>query len=340
MIKYTDQFKFNNNEVVLGDLELIDYDTVKRKSTGDYYKLSREASKVLFGNIGLKNRQFSKTLFEVSKPTWDDLVKLKMSNKESQEFLFSCKGVIIDNVIVSIVKGNPVLDRLKATLDKYNTATNIECSFRMDELNSLTFICINKDNNVGILAHFFIESNWLDLFSVFKDETGLLNISPYKIYSNVIADDLEMVLEPSTVLGGATLALDDENIKKEYNDLLCTPVSSEELVYYMKKVLKVKLDGTKEVNIGIKAEELELDSVAISKLAYLESKLENAPEEVKNTYYSNHLKRSITMTNVTYGVLAELVWSLVDDDKCDIKYLIEIFNSLVRRKCNWFYINQ
>lgn len=338
MRRYLKEFRFNNTDVVIGNLEFIDYDSVKNKNTGEYYKLSKEASKVLFSNIGMKNRQFSKTLFEVSKPTWDSLVALKCSNPEVQEFMFSSKGVVLGNTIASVVKGNPNLDRLKAILDSYSDE-NTECFYHYDDPNTLQFLCIDKASKIGVLAYFYIDSNWLSLYNVFKDEDDLLNISPYLVYNNEIQDDLEMVLAKDVILGGAKISLDSDSIRDEYRELLCVPVSSEELTYYMKKLLKVKLDGNKAVNLSTVAENLELDSMTTSKLLYLESKLDNDTDEVKNSFYSNYLKRSITMTSVTYGVLLDLAWCLVDEELLDIKYMIEIYNTLVRRKCHYFCIN-
>ena len=147
MNRYLNNFRFNYDEVVLGDLEILEPTVVRSKVTGSYYTLAGEPAKRLFSGIHMRSKNFSNTLYQVDIPTWRNLIEKKLTNADVKNFLFSNKAVVMDSHIVSIVEGSPALPSLIDALNKFAT-DDIDCHYTFDALNQLVFLAIDKETKV------------------------------------------------------------------------------------------------------------------------------------------------------------------------------------------------
>ena len=330
---YTDKFSFAQSVVSLEDLSIVDPLTMKDKS-GNFVSGDKSFMSSYFSGIGMNNYQFSNTLYNVSKSTFKSLVDTKSSLEESMKFRSKRLALVINEKALTLVEGATThFDKFLVALNKYYHDKELTVEHTYDPENGFFIAKITNKSNEGILIRLWIKDLWVKVNQFYVDSTGLLVISPFDLVDKKLDDDIDIVLDKDVCMDLSTF---DDSTRDDYLAGLSVRLSVDELSYFLKRSLKLKLKAGVEYDPYTICSDRDYSDRTTNSVATLLSVMQGSDPVA---YYSSYLKRAVTMTSVPFGLMADVIWNLVNEDRIPVDSLIELYDIIMRHRSNYEQIN-
>lgn len=338
---YSDKFTFSDTIVDLKDFTPVDPSTFKLINGEDvdssYFRLSKSAKNSFYRGIEMGGAQFSDKLFSVDAATYMSLVKKKMGTAPAQKYINGHYAVVVGDTVLSLIEGQSThLSACLDSLNKFYAMDNMYCEFEYEpRVGQFMFTAMDKDTKEGVLIRVYTESLWVTVNTFYIDNTGLTVISPYTVVDKKLDEDIETVLDTEVLLDCMRV---DALVRKEVEEGLSIRLSVDELSWYLKKVLGIKLKSGAEFDPHELASDKNLSESATQKIVALANAMFNNYSEPV-VYYISYLKRAVTMSPVTYGVMAEVV-DAMHKEGYSIEPLISIYDTIMRKTSHYHQLNQ
>lgn len=334
---YTDKFNFSETVMDLSQLNIVDPQTMKIANTDDNYIVGdNDFMKHYFGGISMANYRFANTLYNISKSHFKDLVAQKSTTEDSMKFRSSRLALVVDSTAISLLEGSTLyLNKFLESLRTYYDDPEYLCEYTYKEsMGDFKFSATHKSTGNGVIIQLWLKSMWVKVNQFYTDNLGVLVTSPFSIVDKKLDEDINIVLDKGVCTDYSVF---DESTRNDYLERLSVPVSIDELSQYLKSIVGLKLKTGVEYDPYTVATDKDYSESSTQALVRLLSIMQSNAESV--VYYSSYLKRAVTITAITHGVVVELASSLVKEGKLDINELFYLYDKLMRHSTNYDQLN-
>lgn len=318
--------------------------------SGKYYPvMNKVLLKNLTSNLGMKSRQFSKTLYGLDPDIWKMLADKVSGYSEVQDYKDSKSAIIIEGELKAVVNIDAP-DQLEELVKQIARDLGVEDSLVVNwSLETLELTILKND--LGVHFIYYFESNWLSVYNfIYKPDDGVeVYYNPVEIISNEVEDSFESLVDSRIIAQYLGIDYDSREprndkpiIEYSYEEFKRLAEDSNlsvgELLNELKKGLGIKYNPELTgFDVAADSEAIRYDSVSTNLLDKL---FESIKHNQRIALYSSDLKKSITFDESTDVVLNyyKLLAYLVVNSSLDVRILVNFIRNVVSRSINFYQI--
>lgn len=288
----------------------------------DYLDLSNYSAKMMAKIYDMVSAKFSADLYKSDAEVWKMLLGKKKVSNNVNNALEVNNAIVMDGTVVTITEGEPHIDKVVEAINEYISDESTKCYMQMYDKDKLVLIAVN-DEGYGTLIKYYFEENWVVVYDCYyAHREQMLLVAPYYTVDSKVNQDVNLMISKDNCFNSSVATMPTQ-VPVITRVLTSTYMSAEEIIYFMKKSvgLKLNIEPVEPYEYGA---DHEYSNQAIDALGVIVRKLYEDYEFLQNLNSNSYIKKAIYQTKVTYFDLVKLLCALFVEGQVDVNKIVEL----------------